>query len=205
MKWILGVKETYPPKEGKATWWIKLILKIIGFCMAPWGKIISAGISTLKKNVLGYGSVVVSKLKGPGPFKFAIITGLALAFYDFITKNIVLCKIGWDYVTLLETCFAQYLVDKGYNYNVIIKENTLKFDKKACPSHNAFILEQWIFKKNAFAIKWKYVISYLKNTHVSSEFNFLSRFMYYGPYGYISNGEKKGLFIKSEDYYKIAY
>ena len=123
----------------------------------------------------------------------------------FITKNIVLCKIGWDYVTLLETCFAQYLVDKGYNYNVIIKENTLKFDKKACPSHNAFILEQWIFKKNAFAIKWKYVISYLKNTHVSSEFNFLSRFMYYGPYGYISNGEKKGLFIKSEDYYKIAY
>jgi hypothetical protein len=129
MKWILGVKETYPPKEGNATWWIKLILKIIGFCMAPWGNIISAGISTLKKNVLEYGSVVVSKLKGPGPFKFAIITGLALAFYDFIKKNIdvfgkALSNTPFDnlpelikpfkeqipYVNEIETCLAIFVV-----------------------------------------------------------------------------------------------
>jgi len=88
MKWILGVKETYPPKEGKVTWWLKLIFKIIGFCMAPLGKIISAGISILKKNALNYGSLVVSKLKGPGPFEFAILTGVGLALYDLIMKSI---------------------------------------------------------------------------------------------------------------------
>jgi hypothetical protein len=56
---------------------------------------------------------------------------------------------------------------------------------------------QWINHPDTFAIKWKYCISYLNKDIVSPEFNYLTRFLYYGPYGTISKGELCGAFPKS--------
>ena len=88
LKWVLKMKETSPPKDGKARWWMKLIFKVINFCLTPWAKIISACISYMQKNALYFGSVVVSKLKGPGPYQFALMTAIGLSLYGLIKSNI---------------------------------------------------------------------------------------------------------------------
>ena len=121
----------------------------------------------------------------------------------FIKKNILISNSRWDYIEKIETKFAQYLTDKGYKYNVLIKSSD--YGNYCCPSHNPYLINKWINNINSFAIKWKYSISYLKNTIVSQEFNYLTRYLYYGPHGYISSGEKINAFIKSEDYVILNY
>jgi hypothetical protein len=93
------------------------------------------------------------------------------------------------------------MIDNGYKYKVVINTNTIT-DKhnNPCPSHNPYLIKQWINNKMAFAIKWKYCISYLNNKLVSNEFNYLTRFLHYGPYGFISKGEKIGAFPRSLDF-----
>ena len=92
LKWILKMKETSPPKDGKARWWMKLILKVITFCLSPWAKIISTSISYIQKNALYFGSVVVSKLKGPGPYQFTLLTGIGLSIYGIVKSNVDLIE-----------------------------------------------------------------------------------------------------------------
>ena len=88
LKWVLKMKETSPPKDGKARWWMKLIFKVINFCLSPLSKIISLSISYLQKNALYFGSLVVSKLKGPGPYQFALMTAIGLSVYSVVKSNI---------------------------------------------------------------------------------------------------------------------
>ena len=120
---------------------------------------------------------------------------------NFIDNNIIKCNQEYDYINIIETKFAQNMIDNGYKYKVVINTNTIT-DKHniPCPSHNPYLIKQWINNKNAFAIKWKYCISYLNNNIVSNEFNYLTRFLHYGPYGFISKGEKIGAFPKSLDF-----
>jgi len=92
LKWVIKMKETSPPKDGKARWWMKLVFKVINFCLSPWAKIISASISYLQKNALYFGSVVVSKLKGPGPYQFALMTAIGLSIYNLVKSNIDLIE-----------------------------------------------------------------------------------------------------------------
>jgi lipopolysaccharide biosynthesis protein len=101
-----------------------------------------------------------------------------------------------DYVNKIEVKFAKYLVDKGYKCNVVIKCNT--YDNTVrCPVFNPININKWIHNPNSFAIKWKYMISYLNQNIVNPELNYLTRFLYYGKYGFISEAEKIGAFPKS--------
>ena len=61
-------------------------------------------------------------------------------------------------------------------------------------------VKKWINNPNTFAIKWKYIISYLNKDVVSPELNYLTRFLYYGPYGTISKGELNNVYPKSIDF-----
>jgi hypothetical protein len=135
----------------------------------------------------------------PIEFKYHLLEDVI----HFISNTLLICKKQNDYIFNMETCFSQYLVDKNYKYNVIVSEKELNYQKNIhhCPSHNCFVIEQWINNKKAFAIKWKYCISYLSNNIVSKEFNYLTKFLYYGPNGTISSGERLGAFIPSRDFY----
>ena len=133
----------------------------------------------------------------PIEFKYKIITHVI----KFITKNLKLCKVEFDYINIMETCFAKYLVNQGFTYNVVVNKDTIKSKKEyMCPSHNPYLINQWINNKSSFAIKWKYCISYLNKDIVFPEFNYLTRFLYYGPHGTISKGELCGAFPKSLDF-----
>jgi len=112
LKWVLKMKETSPPKDGKARWWIKLIFKIIILCLSFWSKIISASISYLQKNALYFGSIVVSKLKGPGPFQFVLMTTVGLSIYNMVkTQTDLLSKAisgaGFDVLPELITPYLK--------------------------------------------------------------------------------------------------
>jgi hypothetical protein len=95
-----------------------------------------------------------------------------------------------------ENNFVNFMINKGYKYEIITKsdllDNTVNF-----PIINPINIYKWINNKQTFAIKWKYILSYIHPELVSNELNYLTRFLYYGKYGIVSEYEQNGLFIKS--------
>lgn len=135
----------------------------------------------------------------PIEFKYKLIDKVI----EFIDTNITKCKEKIDFVFILEVKFAKYLINSGYKHNTVIKINDLdNFHKLArCPVFQPFNLNKWINNPDTFAIKWKYSISYLNYNIVSPECNYLTKFLYYGKYGCISEAEKNGIFTPSSDCY----
>jgi hypothetical protein len=129
----------------------------------------------------------------PIEFKYSMINDVV----NFIQNKIPLCSNKIDYVLKLEVKFAKYLVNKGYKWNTVIKFGEIDNKNVICPVFNPVNIQKWINNPNTFAIKWKYMISYLNQNIVSPELNYLTRFLYYGKYGIISDGEKAGAFPKS--------
>jgi len=117
---------------------------------------------------------------------------------EFIQVNIVNCKNREDNISLLETKFSQNFLNNGYRCKSVFEESEYIMPQPLyCPSHNPYILNQWVNNPKAFAIKWKYSISYLNNESVSAYFNYLTKYLHYGPSGTISCGEIVGSFPSS--------
>ena len=131
----------------------------------------------------------------PIEFKYNMINDVT----HFIQKTIPVCSNKNDYIFKMEVKFAKYLVDKGYKWNTVIKINELNTNNIICPVFNPVNIRKWINNPSSFGIKWKYMISYLNQNIVSPELNYLTRFLYYGKYGFISEGEKIAAFPKSTD------
>jgi hypothetical protein len=124
----------------------------------------------------------------------------------FILDGISKCNNDMDYIYKLETKLTPYLINKGYKYNTVVNYKDLNYPiNTLCLVFNPIVIEQWIHSPNTFAIKWKYMISYLNENNLSKELNYLTRFLYYGPYGTLSKGEIDGAFPKSLDFCKKHY
>ena len=124
----------------------------------------------------------------------------------FISRDISKCNNGGDYIHKLETKFTKYLIDKGYKYNTVVNYSDLNYPTNIpCPILHPIVTDQWIHLPNTFAIKWKYMISYLNENNLSKELNYLTRFLYYGQCGTISKAELCGAFPKSLDFCKKNY
>jgi hypothetical protein len=134
----------------------------------------------------------------PIEFKFTMIYDVI----NFINNSINSVKSSNNkldyvfYVNKVEVKFSKYLVELGYKWNAVIKSDILD-NSVTCPVFNPLNIQKWINNPMTFAIKWKYMISYLNKESVSPELNYLTRFLYYGKYGIISEAEKSGAFIKS--------
>lgn len=131
----------------------------------------------------------------PIEFKYNMINDIIY----FIQNTLQLCSTKIDYVLKMEVKFAKYLVDKGYKWNTVIKIKDLNNKNVICPVFNPVNTRNWINNPNTFGIKWKYMISYLNQNIVTSELNYLTRFLHYGKYGFISEGEKNAAFFKSTE------
>ncbi len=129
----------------------------------------------------------------PIEFKYHMIDDII----TFIQNIIPDCSNKMDYILKMEVKFAKYLVDKGYKWNTVIKITELDTKNVICPVFNPVNIKKWINNPKTFGIKWKYMISYLNQNIVSPELNYLTRFLYYGKYSIISEGEKSGSFPKS--------
>jgi hypothetical protein len=129
----------------------------------------------------------------PIEFKYNMIQDVV----QFIEDKIKLCTDDkYSYIYNLELKFAKYLIDKGYKHNVVINVYTLD-QKLTCPVFHPGNTNKWINNPDSFGIKWKYMISYLNQNTVCPELNYLTRYLHYGKYGYISDGVKMGAFPKS--------
>jgi hypothetical protein len=131
----------------------------------------------------------------PIEFKYSMINNVK----NFIKKTIPICSNKNDYILKMEVKFAKYLVNLGYKWNTVVKIKDLDTNNVICPVFNPANIQKWINNPSSFGIKWKYMISYLNQNIVSPELNYLTRFLYYGKYGIISDGEKSGAFKKSND------
>ena len=130
----------------------------------------------------------------PIEFKYNMIHDVV----KFIEDKIKLCTSTDKHFFIhnVEVKFAKYLIDKGYKHNVVINVNTLN-QTLTCPVFHPDNIYKWINNPDSFGFKWKYMISYLSKNKVSPELNYLTRYLHYGKYGYISDGEKMGAFPKS--------
>ena len=131
----------------------------------------------------------------PIEFKYSMIYDII----SFIKKRLPECSTRMDFIFKVEIKFAKYLVDKGYKWNTVIKRSSLD-NSVVCPVFNPVNLYKWIINPSTFAIKWKYSLSYLNKYSISKEFNYLTKYLYYGKYGIISEGERAGIFAKSQDF-----
>ena len=131
----------------------------------------------------------------PIEFKYSMLNDII----NFIQNNLILCVNNLDYRDILELKYARHFINKGYKCNAVIKIKDLETTNVRCPVFNPINITKWINNPNTFAITWKYMISYLNQNMVSPELNYLTRFLYYGKYGFISQAEKLGAFPQSND------
>jgi hypothetical protein len=129
---------------------------------------------------------------------------LSKSAITFLNKNIKKCSSFMDYVHIIETKFTEFLKNSGYKHNSIIKDTDLISDIiLPCKIFHPYTLSQWVNNPKSFAIKWKYCISYLNNKFVSGYFNYLAKYLHYGPNGFISKGEEAGAFPPSDITHKL--
>ena len=119
---------------------------------------------------------------------------------DFIRSTLPECINFMDYVIKIEIGFTKNLISKGYKINSLL--NDIDFDMGEHGFFEPKTLKYWINKPETFAIKWKYSISYLNKDVISGEFNYLTRYLHYGPYGTISKGEMVNVYPKSIEFYE---
>ena len=85
-KWFLDMEQATPPVEGKAVWWIKLILKVITLILSPIVKGLEVAAKFISSNILKGVSAVSKYLKGPGVFDFLVLGGILAGIPALITE-----------------------------------------------------------------------------------------------------------------------
>ena len=96
MKWFLDMKETSPPEEGKAKWWMKLVLKIILLLLTPMKALLTTTINFVTKNAAKGLSNFVKYLGGPGIFEFAALNAVLIGIPNLISAptKIIFSQFG---------------------------------------------------------------------------------------------------------------
>jgi hypothetical protein len=120
--------------------------------------------------------------------KYHIMSSFYVLKYNVIDHYIIFCeqflipcKTKRDIIVKCETKFTLYLQSHGFKTGVVIEDNSLPFlNHTQTPSHNPVNISSWINNKRAFGIKWKYVIAYLADKHISDEFKERLRLMHIG-------------------------
>ena len=85
-KWFLDMEQATPPVKGKAVWWIKLILKVIGLVLSPVVKALEVAVKFVTSNVLKGASAAAKYLKGPGVFEFLVLGGIVAGLPALVTE-----------------------------------------------------------------------------------------------------------------------
>lgn len=133
----------------------------------------------------------------PFEFKYKILHNII----TFLDNQLATINNNYDnFILNIEVKLASYLCSLGYKHNTVIKLDILE-NNITCPVFHPINIYKWINNPRTFATKWKYNISYIHPKLVSNEFNYLTRYLYYGKYGTISKAEKIGVFPKA--YYNI--
>jgi gas vesicle protein len=85
-KWFLDMEQSTPPVKGKAVWWLKLILKVVGLVLSPVVKALEVAVKFITSNVLKGASAAAKYLKGPGVFEFLVLGGIVAGLPALVTE-----------------------------------------------------------------------------------------------------------------------
>lgn len=85
-KWFLDMEQATPPEKGKAVWWLKLILKIVGLVLSPVVKALEVAVKFATSNILKCASSAAKYLKGPGVFEFLVLGGIVAGLPALVTE-----------------------------------------------------------------------------------------------------------------------
>jgi hypothetical protein len=132
----------------------------------------------------------------PIEFKYKLVNDLII----FLKAKLKTCKKKMDYVFNIETQLVVYLQKLNYKMTTVIKTKQYDELKYTCPTHNPLLLKTWINNIDTFAVKWKYIISYLEYKNiVSPYFKYLLRYLLTGDnvYKFEADGS---VFISSSIY-----
>jgi hypothetical protein len=80
------MEQATPPEKGKAVWWLKLILKIVGLVLSPVVKALEVAAKFITSNVLKGVSAASKYLKGPGVFEFLVLGGIVAGIPALVTE-----------------------------------------------------------------------------------------------------------------------
>jgi hypothetical protein len=85
-KWFLDMEQSTPPVKGKAVWWLKLILKVVGLVLSPVVKALEVAAKFITSNILKGASAATKWLKGPGVFEFLVLGGIVAGLPALVTE-----------------------------------------------------------------------------------------------------------------------
>lgn len=85
-KWFLDMEQATPPEKGKAVWWLKLVLKVVGLVLSPIVKALEVAVKFAASNILKCASAAAKYLKGPGVFEFLVMGGIVAGLPALITE-----------------------------------------------------------------------------------------------------------------------
>lgn len=88
-KWFLDMKQSTPPEKGKAVWWLKLVLKIIGLILSPVVKALEVAAKFIASNILKAASAATKYLKGPGIFEFIVLGGITAGIPALVIEGLL--------------------------------------------------------------------------------------------------------------------
>ena len=122
-------------------------------------------------------------------FKYEILD----YFINFCNKNLLSCKSKEQVVTKCETQFTLYLKKMDFKIKAVINKDSYNFQPPkifryntnnivSCPSHNPLNISSWINNSKTFAIKYKYILPYLKESNLNNEFKERLRHIHIGKY-----------------------
>lgn len=110
-KWFLDMEQSTPPVKGKAVWWIKLILKIIGLVLSPVVKALEIAAKFITSNILKAVSVTSKYLKGPGVFEFLVLGGIVAGLPALVTEVSLLGHVVPEPFSKIFEVIAEFLAE----------------------------------------------------------------------------------------------
>jgi phage-related protein len=110
-KWFLDMEQATPPVKGKAVWWLKLILKIVGLVLSPVVKALEIAVKFITSNILKAVSAAAKYLKGPGVFEFIVLGGIVAGLPALVTEFSLLGHIVPEPFKEIFEVIAEFLAE----------------------------------------------------------------------------------------------
>ena len=126
---------------------------------------------------------------------------------DFMNRVLPKCKKRMDYVKKLETKLVLFFQSRKLKTGVILEEKKILSSSEVTNLYfvNPYSLNNWINNKNAFAIKWKYMLPFLLYKNIQHPFfNYLLRYLHTDEYNLFDSPMESAPGVPSQIDFKLS-
>jgi hypothetical protein len=80
---------------------------------------------------------------------------------------------------IIQIKLVDYLLQNGFAYKTIVNKEKLNIENNENTIYNPFVLCQWIYDNNTFAVNWESCKNNLNTIFLTPEFNYLTRYLHH--------------------------